>query len=380
MPHGRAQEAPRPASPVPHPDAASIHVLAVSAAEENGGATTGHVSRMTLTAAALDDPAAPARLDAGPGAGSALRSSLEVVRRHITLSHGWPDGILLQLGFEDATRRHEGESFALGAALLADSLLSGVPIDENVSVTGCLKDDGTVAAAGQVRKKLEAARRAHRNIVIIPAANAEVVMDMLVEGGPAALAPLQVICVDHFAAARAISTSRKNPDVRRALANYTRLSGILAKALSGPPAAGSLPATPGVVAALDAILAAVPGHLSARFMKMHAEGRDRAVLSVGGSVRAIDRLSPAILRAAGNGMLDRAALDGALEDLHGTLPLLHTTTRRCALALRDYGELLRRQDDDDRSAADRERQLREAAARIDSERRELQRKLQSPDP
>ncbi|QIF02109.1 S16 family serine protease [Roseimicrobium sp. ORNL1] len=227
--------------------------------------------------------------------GDMMTKALEEVVKFAQLTHGgWPRGYQIELSFADKYSKKDGPSAAVACALLLHSLVTGKDLDQAFAVTGDMNADGTVQPIGGVAAKIRGATKGHCKIVGIPSKNESALGDVLLTDGPAPFASIQIFSISHFREAEALALAEKPATTQIALAEMSRVQEVL---LNNPSQMGALLRNQHVITKLQQVLKDTPNNLSAKYLLLYANGRVPTLLSLMGSLNAIDDASGALIAA-----------------------------------------------------------------------------------
>jgi hypothetical protein len=207
------------------------------------------------------------------------------------MARNWPassvpsQGATVHLG--ERWHRLDMESADLAINLSLDALAAGVACDPDVAVTGVMPEapeDSRVLAVNSLARKIrESAGGA--SILVVPDANREDLVDLLVMDGISPWLARQIFTVGSLEEARRLVPA---PESRDALLNEAmRLFGEIRTALGARPRLEDL-RQQAVQLRLRKVLELEPGHASARMLLAIAEKRTPARLSLLGSLRLLD--------------------------------------------------------------------------------------------
>jgi hypothetical protein len=258
--------------------------------------TGGEVAKFVrITANALPGTAnAPDPLGYDKFLGPLTMKSLGAVIGSVgTLHHGWPRGHNLQLSFSDRPSPVELNPATLADALLLDSMLRDWDIEPNFAVVGTISEDGAVGPVEGIPERLTAAAQARVARIVVPAKNYAQVADFLLAQGIESFVGTQIFTAETFNEAGMASVSQFEGEAKDAVV----LFGAVQRTLQGARAMGaSILRDPRVQATLQKVLAGAPNHLSAKVLYEWGTGQ-HAIMSFDGSVSAIDRFGPDLIRA-----------------------------------------------------------------------------------
>jgi len=199
-----------------------LHSLLVET--NSAGRAVGLCNRLTATVTAPTSFRRPSQiLDFNQPVGKSMSRSLSEVSRFLELRHtDWKATYRgdITYGFEDKWTDKSGPSAALPLALLAESIYTGIPIPDDLAVTGDLNSDGSVQPIGGVGAKLKAARAAGMRIVLIPAENVPDLFDLVVEGDWDFVRGLHVIGIETFDQAWEVITATEESNLVQSLKRY----------------------------------------------------------------------------------------------------------------------------------------------------------------
>jgi hypothetical protein len=259
--------------------------------ETGTGGEVGKFVRITATAL----PGAPNTPDPlsydkflGPFTMKSLGTVLESVS---TLHHGWPRGQKLQISFSERPAPVELNPATLADALLLDSMFRDWDIEQNFAAIGIIQPDGSIGAVEGIAERLTAAAQSRVARIVVPAKNYQQVADYLLAQGIQSFVGTQIFTAETFNEAGMASVAQLEGEVKEA----SILFGSAQRYLQASGAVSFL-RDPRVQATLQKVLAGAPNHLSAKVLYEWGTGQ-HAVMSFDGSVAAIDRFAPELIRA-----------------------------------------------------------------------------------
>ena len=224
--------------------------------------------------------------------GDMMGNSLKSIRDYLRITYEpkgmVPDGYEVSIVFQDRDQRVDGPSAGTAMALMLDSLFTGEKLDEGFACTGGITPNGKVTGIGGVAAKIRGATRRKCTIVGVPEANAKGVNDILVLDGVQQLLDIQVFTMEDMDEARALSREEKDKDVQTTLDDFKSVADVIAD-----QGIAALKNTR-VQERLEAVLKAMPNHISAKLLLDHIRGDALGRLSVGGSFHEIDSRSSAV--------------------------------------------------------------------------------------
>jgi hypothetical protein len=269
----------------------SVHGLLIVSLS---GGEAGSASK--IGAIALKGPSGqPSSVQFNQPVGPMMIKALEEVVKFAQLTHGgWPQGYQLELSFADKYSNKDGPSAAVACALLLHSMIAGKDLDPAFAVTGDMNADGTVQPIGGVTAKIRGATQGHCKIVGIPAQNESALGDLLLTDGPAPFANIQIFGISHFREAEALALAEKPATTQIALAEMSRVQEVLTRS---PAQMGNLLRNQHVITKLQQVLKDSPNNLSAKYLLLYANGQVPKLLSLAGSLTAIDDASGSLISA-----------------------------------------------------------------------------------
>ncbi len=227
--------------------------------------------------------------------GPLTMKALDTLMRGVQALHGgWPRGQHITLSFSARPVPADLVPANLPSALMLDSMIRDFDIDPGYAVIGLLQPDGSIEAVGAIAGRLSGAGRARVSRLAVPEKNAREVADFLLSGGIGAFVGTQVFTVKHYNEAGVLALTKLDPHTAEVVA----LFGTVQRTLSGVNVAraADMLRTAGTQEVLQRVIAAAPNHLSAQVLLDWGTGK-RTQVSLGGSMEAIDRYGPTVLRA-----------------------------------------------------------------------------------
>lgn len=218
--------------------------------------------------------------------GEKMTKALEEVSKYLEVVHGgWPRGFRIELGFADKYSNKDGPSAAVACALLIDSLITGRDLDFSFAVTGDMNADGSVQPIGGVRAKIRGATNGECKIVAIPSKNEAALADVLLTEGPEPFAAVQIFAIEKLQDAQALGYNPKSPSVQKAVTTMAQVVELFQRDKAH---IRNWLQDPRVTAKLQQALVDAPNLLSAKYLLMFAQGRTPVMLSLAGSLDAVD--------------------------------------------------------------------------------------------
>ena len=310
----------------------------------SSGEEAGQVTKMTLTALPRPEPG-PTKLEFNQKVGQDMLKSIGEVAKLSQIRHpAWPEGQLLQVGFEDKYIDKDGPSAAVACALLVESAVTGKSWDPAFAVTGDLNADGSVQPIGGVRAKIRGATRGNCSLVAIPTKNEKSIPDLVLQDGPAPLFAITVFSISTFDDAVALASHERPKALADALLNFQAMRPALER---DPRQTLNLLRTAQAQSRLQALLQAAPNCLSAKYLLLFSQGRLPRTLSIGGSIQAAQSGAAAIISSIENDVesnvntLKPDEVGTSLNKLRNLRPLLDPRVWPYVDGLIDYGDVVR---------------------------------------
>jgi len=336
----KSAPAPAPAAPSgPAVKSRQSTVFGLLVMEIGEGKLAGQASQMNCTA--VQGGTDPAVLKFNQSVGKEMDGSLNEVKKFMSVRHnGWPTGWVIEMSFEDRHQPKDGPSAAVACALMVESLLTGTPLQDKTAVTGDLNANGAVQPVGGVPDKLRAAAAKHCTVACIPIKNGRSMADHALLKGPKPLTAIQIFTAEKFDDAKKVAGNPRDPAAEKAITEFAEIARVL-NANANPAAAVKHPK---VIERLRSVLKSAPNHLSAKILLEMAEGRSSKLLSVSGSLEAINSESEALLAGIRSGAPEKLAKDktaDSLSRLNAIRPRLDKRTIPYADAIVDFGRAFR---------------------------------------
>jgi hypothetical protein len=237
-----------------------------------------------------------------------------------------PDGHVIEFAFSDKHSPKDGPSAALPCALLAESIITGAPLDPGFAVTGDITATGDVRPIGGVDAKLRGASRKDCSIIAVPKANKASIDDVYVMEGIGPVAETQIILIENFDQAMLVAKVTKPAEIQTALDDFKQVQ----KAVANNPANSSHPK---VVEKLKGILKTLPNHESARLIALHGGNRGPKKLSLVGSLNAIQNGANQLAATLSDGSFTNRGMD---DPLWNNVSRLNTLRDAVDPRTRDY--------------------------------------------
>ena len=302
--------------------------------------------------------------------GELMEAATVEVEKFIRLRHpdSLPDGHRIELAFSDKYSPKDGPSAAVVSALLADAIITGDEIDPGFAATGDMTAAGEVRPVGGIVGKIRGAVKKECRIISIPETNKSAVADLYITDGIAPLYQIQIFSAETFEEARALAIAERASGLQEALEEFA----LVQKALRNNKAFIN---NSKVREKLRAVTTAAPNHLSARLLLLHASRRGPKVLSLPGSMLAIDRASGSFsVMMEDDSFLQTGSddvLTGLIFDLSRLRPKLDKRTVGYSDSYADLCEYIKAVRAKKQWNAQLQRELEGKVARVRSERNKL---------
>jgi hypothetical protein len=227
----------------------------------------------------------------GPLTMKGLESTMNSVK---ALHGGWPGAQRITITFSEKVTPVELGPANLPCALLIDSMIRDFDIDPTYAVVGMLLPDGSIDEVGSIPGRMDGAARARVARLAVPEKNQTEVADYLMSAGITSFVGTQVFTVNHYNEAGKLALKTLPPEIAEAVNLYGSVQRTLGAIGTGR--AVEMLRDARVQGTLEKVLAAAPAHLSARVLLEWGTGK-RTHISLGGSMDAIDRYAPTMIRA-----------------------------------------------------------------------------------
>ncbi len=302
--------------------------------------------------------------------GEMMAAATKAVEKLMRVRHAdeLPTGHVIEFGFADKHTPKDGPSAAVACALMAESIITGVELDPKFAVTGDITATGQVMPVGGVEAKVRGASRKDCEIFAVPAANKTSIDDMYVVDGLAAVSDIQIVLVETFEDALELAKAEKKDEVAKALEDFK----MVGKAVKSNPRNASHPK---VIEKLKTILAAIPGHESARLVAMHGSGKGPNKLSLVGSLNEIEKGATHLSGSMRDGSFENKGMSDPLwTNLSQFEKLRNVADMRTKAYLDtflDTAAFLKQHRGKSQFTPEIQREFSAVIARIDSERQKL---------
>lgn len=272
------------------------------------GSHAGMASQMNATAIPAEDNTS-FHLQFNQEVGELMTSATAEVEKLMRVRHSknLPVGHTIEFGFSDKHSPKDGPSAAVACALMTESIISGIKLDQTFAVTGDITATGAIRPIGGVNAKIRGASRQNCEIFGVPKANQAAISDLLIMEGIEAVTNIQIILLENFDEALAISRSDKSEDFTKAIEEFNMVS----KAIKNNPNNASHPK---VLEKLKWILKIMPHHESARLTALYGLKKGNNQLSLSGSFTEIERQANSLSAIIKNSSTYTTKLDNSLWD------------------------------------------------------------------
>ncbi|MEM9446279.1 MAG: S16 family serine protease [Verrucomicrobiota bacterium] len=224
----------------------------------------------------------------------ALDEGLRMIKtRHQNVTHGG----YFEFSFGDKYTPKDGGSAGTAFSLLMESIVTGIELDESMSVTGDITIDGKVRAVGGIPHKINGSVSSDCGITIIPAVNASEIVDYSILYGLGGLLDTQVIIVETFNETLKFASKEKDPDIQEALNHYANIPRVISRKF----VLEDLRRHPEHIKTIQETYEKIPNHQSAKIIIEHLLGRGKNKLSLSTSIEEALRATGPFLHPVVNG-------------------------------------------------------------------------------
>jgi hypothetical protein len=273
IPTPEPAEVPGPTAPIKRKQS---EIKALYVREEDSGEMLGLASELILTATP-GSPRGYTPVVFVSQVGDQMTAVLDDVLRNVRVTYPKWAASRVDLSFEDRYTPKDGGSIGAAIGTLLLSMIQGFEIDSKVAMTGDVTADGKLRQIGGVAAKMRGATAAGCDVMIVPAANYDQVVDAMVFEGPSLITDIQVIGAETLDDATAAARVDRNEKLSRALDDFGSLAQILKK-------------SPGRVHTKDTqdklnrVLELAPNHISAKLLLLLAQNKAPQKLSATASL------------------------------------------------------------------------------------------------
>ena len=215
---------------------------------------------MTATVIA-PSPAARLGIQFNQSVGDSMESALKEVIKFHQLRHPGEDAHKsIEISFEEQYSAKDGPSAAVACALLAESIISGVELDQSLAVTGDLNSDGSVQPVGGIEGKVRGAMNEGCATILIPASSATVLSDYAALSELKAFIGAQIFTVETFEETLRLarSSETRDPQAQGSLDTFKQVQEVLQR-----PDGEKWLRNPHVIEKLRSVLESTLNHASA---------------------------------------------------------------------------------------------------------------------
>lgn len=300
------------------------------------GDVAGTASQMNATV--VPGPLGTFDVEFNQRVGPMMKGATAEVVKFLRVRHGekLPSGIKVELAFADKHSPKDGPSAAVVSALMADSIITGADLDQGFAATGDMTATGDVRPVGGIAGKVRGALKKKCSVIGVPKSNQVSIEDIYIIDGIKQLYDIQIFTLATFDEANALATSEKDEKIQKAIDDFA----LVQKALQRNP---KLLANSKVKAKLKSIVQAVPNHLSARILFLHAIKRGPKSLSLPGSLTAIDKAARNLGKMLSDGTFfdtKNDVLRDFVSDMKRLRPMLDQRTKEFADTYEELADYL----------------------------------------
>lgn len=305
-----------------------------------GSRFAGSASQMNATVLGRSDSKRACEVRFNQGVGKMMSGALTRAVSLVEERHGeLPQGIAIELSFEEQYIPKDGPSAAVASFLLLESIIQDIDFDQRFAVTGDMSEAGQVGPVGGIDGKIRGARKRGCEVIAIPVENAGSVADLLLLEGAGALTGIQIFSIKTHAEALALARvpEERSEELRSAISEFAKIQSAMQRSSSN-----ALLRSPKVQQSLRRIVQLAPNHLSARYLLLAGLGRNPKELTLSGSLTAIDQAAAPLIKGLEQGRFEET---GSFEKnlyleskyaLQRQRAQLDPRTRDCADAIIEY--------------------------------------------
>ncbi len=299
--------------------------------ELSGSQFAGQASQMNATVLGKIQNGGTMAVHFNQKVGSTMTEAIEKTKDFLKSRHGTlPEGIEVELSFEEQYIPKDGPSAGVACTLLLESLLKGHEYSPSFAVTGAMSEKGVVEGVGGIDGKIRGAIARNCELVAIPSENEMVIQDMLILEGPVNLAKIQIIEIETFDQALPVAKTHESrpPEIKQAIESFAEVQKVVNKT-----GGLNLLSNQAIQDKLRSILKVMPNHLSAKYLLLKGMGRQPTGLTLAGSIQAIDRNAAPLINALKEGnfevqdSLGKDSFAQTISALNRVRPLLDERTR-----------------------------------------------------
>ena len=267
-----------------------------------------------------------------------LQRSFEAARLTNIRSNGaFPEGWTVECSFIPGDLYAHRATASLGCALILESLRTSYVPGESVAVAGLIREDGTIAHVPGLPKMITAAGTTSLKWLCIPRESLMALYAEALTTGPAFLVSIPVFDVATLAETIPLTGPALPEPQQRAI----QLFEDIRKALPAQKSPALWLKHPKVIAKLNEVLEAAPGHTAARVLLMLAGASEKPAPSPATSIEIIQNMVTEVRGIKFELLVGRgskSAVLAATKRFDSLKPLLHERTLAFAEAARAFSE------------------------------------------
>lgn len=272
--------------------------------------------------------------------GNMTGNSLEEIKKLMRVRHEdagrIPSGYRVTITFEDKDTLLDGPSAGTAMSIILDSLFTGRELDDKFACTGAITADGKVTRIGGVAGKIRGATNKGCSLVGVPHENIKGVSDILVLDGIKKLMAIQVFSFKTLEEALMVASKDKPEEVQSTIDDFNKVAELIeAKGEESLESAA-------VIALLEDVVKKMPNHQSAQILLSVAKGKEKQILSLGGSFHQIDtNISGVARKIQMMAWNDEADLNSGDRDAaKDALNELESVSKKFDSRLKDYNDAM----------------------------------------
>ncbi|MCG8601773.1 MAG: hypothetical protein MI807_16655 [Verrucomicrobiales bacterium] len=251
----------------------------------------------------------------------------------------------VEITFENHISQTNGRSASLACALLLDSLITGEQISDGILLTGNLNSEGLVQPVEGVFAMIRTAVKDGRKVIAVPDKNAKALLDLVIAEGPSSISGIQVFSISNFQEALEITRSEqeRNSNLAEAVDQFSEIQTVLNK-----PNGLNFLTNQHVIRRLEKVVELAPNHATAEALLVAANGQAPKMLSLGGSLAAIEFATNGIMEEVQDGRFDPRSAStedstyaDAILNIRRIRPKLDARTLDCADSVVELSDAMR---------------------------------------
>lgn len=251
----------------------------------------------------------------------------------------------IEISFENHLSQTNGRSASLACALLLDSLITGEQISDDVFLTGNLDSEGLVQPVEGVFAMIRTAVKDGRKVVAIPDKNAKALLDLVIAEGPSSISGIQVFSISNFKEALDITRSEqdRSSNLAAAVDQFSEIQTVLNK-----PNGLNYLTNQHVIRRLEKVVELAPNHATAEALLVAAKGQAPKMLSLGGSLAAVEFATNGIMEEVQDGRFDPRSAPtedntyaDAILNIRRIRPKMDARTLDCADSVVELSDAMR---------------------------------------